>query len=318
MSDILFSVVIPLYNKGDNIAHTLETVLRQTVSNFEVLVVNDGSTDGGEKIVAKCEDIRVRLVSQENQGVSVARNRGIQEAKGKYVAFLDADDEWTEDFLSVCLHLFEKYSQAKMVSPSYEVRYGKKAVLPKWRSVNMEQEDCLLYDFFEMATGAFWTTISSCVAIERSILLSMDRWFPENEKVYEDFDMWIRIGAQYPVAHSNMVCAVYNRTTPNNARKTHKAKIIYSTTYARTLEKLIEAPSTTEQQREWLHQIKDRRIVVYVFSLLCTRQRKKAKKVLKEWVASAPYKKYRFCLRCAALVPYFIIDLVQAVRLKVF
>ena len=314
----LFSVVIPLYNKRECIERTLKTVLSQTIADFEVIVVNDGSTDGGEELVSCCEDARVRLIFQENQGVSVARNRGIKEATGKDVAFLDADDEWMEDFLSVCLELFEKYPQAKMVSPSYQVQYAKKVVLPQWRSVSMEDDDCLLCDFLEMATGPFWTVISSCVAIERETLLSLEQWFPENEKVYEDFDMWIRVGVRHPVAHSKKVCAVYHRETPNNARETHKAKVVYSSTYMQTLELMMAEQDRTEQQREWLRQIKDRRMVVYIFSLLCTRQRKAAKEVLNSWEVSRPYKKYKWGLRMASVLPYFMIDWVQAIRLKIF
>lgn len=318
MAEILFSIIIPLYNKRDTIAHALETVASQTISSFEVIVVNDGSTDGGEKIVEKYEDSRVRLVSQENQGVSAARNHGIRVAKGKYITFLDADDEWTEDFLSVCLHLFEKYPQAKMVSPAYTVRYDKKVVLPNWKSVDVNSDDCIIHDFLEMASGPFWTLNSSCVAIDRETILSMDRWFPENERVHEDFDMWIRLGVKYPVAHSKKICAIYNRTTPNNTRKTHRAKVIYSATYFQTLERLMQDGDRTEQQRDWLRQIMDRRTVVYVFSLLCTRQRKTARKVLKDWRVSAPYKKYKFFLRCATIAPQFLINWVQAIRLKVF
>lgn len=318
MEKKLFSVIIPLYNKRDNIEHTLTTVLSQTLSDFEVIVIDDGSTDGGGELVSKFTDERVRLIAQENKGVSAARNHGVREALGKYVAFLDADDEWTEDFLSECLRLFEKYPQAKMVSPSYQVRYAKKIVVPQWKSNSLDEEDCLLGDFFEMATGAFWTTNSSCVAIEKSVFSALDRWFPEEERVYEDFDMWIRIGAKYPVAHSNKICATYNRVTPNNAREIYRKKVIFSSTYFNTLSESINSTCISQQQKEWLWQIRDRRIVVYVFSLLSTRQRKKAKKVIKEWETSKPYKKYKICLKFATFMPYFIIDIVQSIRLRIF
>lgn len=90
----MISVVIPLYNKDKQIAKTLYSVLKQTYPNFEVIVVNDGSTDNSLSEVSKISDSRIRLICQENKGVSAARNRGIQEAKSDYIAFLDADDEW--------------------------------------------------------------------------------------------------------------------------------------------------------------------------------------------------------------------------------
>ncbi|MQN34111.1 glycosyltransferase family 2 protein [Prevotella copri] len=79
----MISVVIPLYNKEKQIAKTLQTVLNQTYQNFEIVIVNDGSTDGSVEEVLRISDSRIRLVNQENGGVSAARNRGIDEAKGE-------------------------------------------------------------------------------------------------------------------------------------------------------------------------------------------------------------------------------------------
>lgn len=88
----LFSVVIPLYNRAGLILGTINSVLSQTMTDFEIVVVDDGSTDNPEATIASLNDSRVRLVRQENSGGGAARNRGIQEAKGEYIAFLDSDD----------------------------------------------------------------------------------------------------------------------------------------------------------------------------------------------------------------------------------
>ena len=96
----MFSVIIPLYNKELSISNTIQSVLDQTFQDFEIVIVNDGSTDNSIKEVEKFDDKRIRLIHQKNQGVSAARNRGIEEAKYEWVAFLDADDMWMDNHLS--------------------------------------------------------------------------------------------------------------------------------------------------------------------------------------------------------------------------
>src|ERR1700680_3290107 len=93
------SVVVPLYNKARYIARSLDSIARQTFQDFEVLVIDDGSTDGGGAIAAATGDCRLRVVAQQNRGVGAARNRGITEGTGNLVAFLDADDTWEPAFL---------------------------------------------------------------------------------------------------------------------------------------------------------------------------------------------------------------------------
>ena len=90
-----FSIVIPLYNKQDCIRQALDCVFNQSFQDFEVIVVDDGSTDRGAEIVREYKDERLRLVSQKNSGVSAARNAGIAAAHNSWIAFLDADDIWT-------------------------------------------------------------------------------------------------------------------------------------------------------------------------------------------------------------------------------
>ena len=104
----MISIVIPLYNKEKQIAHTLQSVFAQTFQDFEIVIVDDGSTDNSVMEVKKFDDPRVLLIQQSNAGVSAARNRGIEEANGELIAFLDADDEWMPEFLQTILQL-KKY-----------------------------------------------------------------------------------------------------------------------------------------------------------------------------------------------------------------
>ena len=109
----MISVVIPLYNKAHTIVNTLNSVFRQIYQNFEIIIVNDGSTDDGATVILQhFKDDRIKIVNQKNAGVSVARNRGVEEAQGEYIAFLDGDDEWHPEYLLIMHKMIIKYPQA--------------------------------------------------------------------------------------------------------------------------------------------------------------------------------------------------------------
>jgi glycosyltransferase involved in cell wall biosynthesis len=98
---MLFSIIIPLYNKAHTILDTLKSISEQSFTDFEVVIVNDGSTDNSIQTIQECNfNFSINIIAQHNLGVSVARNRGIIEAEGEYLCFLDADDEWMPEYLS--------------------------------------------------------------------------------------------------------------------------------------------------------------------------------------------------------------------------
>ncbi len=110
----MISVVIPLYNKEASIAQSLRSVLSQSYDDFEVVLVDDGSTDGSMSIVESMQDSRVRLIRQENGGPSKARNTGVKNAKGEWIVFLDADDELLPGALETFYSLGEKHPNIEM------------------------------------------------------------------------------------------------------------------------------------------------------------------------------------------------------------
>ena len=312
-----FSVVIPLYNKEASIEKTIQTVLSQTVQDFEIVVVDDGSTDRGAQIVEKMNCGKIRLIRQRNQGVSAARNTGIREAKGEYVCFLDADDLWNRDYLAAVSRLIDEFPEASVYCSAYEVKYIDKAVVPNWKSVDLEK-DGLVHDFFEMATGSFWVTHSSNTTVKKAELQKMDKLFPVGETCYEDFDFWLRLGSRCKVAFSNQVCASYIRITENNARTTHSGKIVYSRSYMRTLNEFLYHGNLTREQKQWVKEIRDRRMVPFVFSLLLCDKNEKAREELSRWQPDKKYRKYKWGLQFASFLPHPIIRKTQEIRYKMF
>ncbi len=116
-----FSVVIPLYNKSQYINRALNSVLFQSIQDFEIVVIDDGSVDGGGDLVRKYADQRIRLIRQENQGASAARNNGYRVTRSEFVAFLDADDEWKPGFLEKIKELVEKFPNCGAFGTSFEI-----------------------------------------------------------------------------------------------------------------------------------------------------------------------------------------------------
>jgi len=118
-----FSVIIPIYNKEKDVETTIKSVLNQTYIDYEVILVDDGSTDNSLDIVNAIEDDRIQIFTKQNEGVSKTRNYGITKAKAEYIAFLDADDYWYPNHLEILHHLIKKFPEEAWYATSYEKRF---------------------------------------------------------------------------------------------------------------------------------------------------------------------------------------------------
>lgn len=210
----MISVVIPVYNKVRYIERALNSVLAQTCQDFEVIVVNDGSTDGSEKVVEHYLDQRIRLVHQENAGVSAARNRGIAEARAVLIAFIDADDEWLPEFLGTILRLYRMFPDCGAYATAYEVVTpdGSKRT-PSYKGIPAPPWEGIIPNYFRAALGGepVW---SSAVAVPRRVFDSIGA-FPVGVPYGEDIDMWCRIALKHLVAFSTKAGAVYHKEATN-------------------------------------------------------------------------------------------------------
>ena len=208
------SVVVPLFNKGNCIGRAIRSVLDQTVPCKEILVVDDGSTDGGHRVVEGIEDRRIRLFWQENQGPSAARNKGIEEARGELVAFLDADDEWKPWFLESILNLWATYAEAGAYATAYEIREPDGSVrIPSFREIPPAPWEGIIPNFFRSAIWSkpVWT---SAVATRREVFDTIGR-FALCRGVAQDAELWGRIALRYPIAFSWRIGAVYHMEAEN-------------------------------------------------------------------------------------------------------
>lgn len=205
----LISVVIPLYNKAETIARALDSVLAQTYQDFEVVVVDDGSTDDGAAVVEQYVDPRICLIRQANAGVSAARNRGIAEARGEYVAFLDADDEWMPEFLAEIVALQKEFPECRAQATSYIINSrGEKSPITL-RKIPFQGERGVLTNYFEVASRSHPPVCSICVCIERTLLNEVG-CFPLDILIGEDLLTWARITVHTHWAYSLKTLAQYN------------------------------------------------------------------------------------------------------------
>lgn len=232
---VKFSVVIPLYNKAAHIASTLASVVSQSYGDFEVCVINDGSTDDSVVQASLISDPRIRIITQNNGGVSAARNRGVREAVGDYIAFLDADDYWYPYHLEELNGLIEKHPGYGIYSVAHEILRQGRLYLPSQPFKS---------DFFGPVED-FFVAFSKSLALVNSTTACMSRntfiklgGFPVDVKKGEDIYVWVKAALNGGLVYSARVCARYNQDAEFRSNHSLSSEIPY---YLVWLDELVSA-----------------------------------------------------------------------------
>lgn len=185
-NDNLVSIIVPLYNAQESIVLSLRSVLEQTYTNWEVIVVNDGSTDDSKQVVenfinSQAEDLRSRfsLFDQPNAGPSRTRNKAIRLAKGTYVAFLDSDDVWIPSKLQEQVDLALQFPDISIIAGAFY--HDVKENLPYFEKITFDQ--LLFKNYFA----------TPMVFIKKEYLMEMDHFFDDHKRFGEDYDLWLRL-----------------------------------------------------------------------------------------------------------------------------
>lgn len=237
----LISVVIPAYNAEKTIRTTIESVLSQTFSDFELIIINDGSQDTTLEIIASIIDNRIKVISQPNSGPQKSRNRGISEAQGEYLAFLDADDLWTPEKLELQLKALQANPDAALAYSWTNWIDETGQFLRRGAYINATgnvYEKLLLIDFVESGSNPL---------VARKALDNIGH-FDESLVGGQDWDMWLRIAARYPFTVVTSPQILYRKYPNSNSWSNNVER--QELGFRRVIEKaLTHAPEAIQQQR---------------------------------------------------------------------
>lgn len=288
----MISVVIPLYNKEKSIASTLQSVYEQTYTDYEVVIVNDGSTDNSANVVKdfiaqiddRCIDDRWTLICQENAGVSAARNRGIIEAKGEYVAFLDGDDLWDKDFLKELVRLKDNYPGKSIYGMGCAKIFGDEIPTEEGKAYYRGESR---WDWNTMA----YSGSSACVNKKDAIEVGL---FDTRMTHGEDIDLWWRLLLKNGGACYQKPFAYYRQDAENRAMLRVVPLEKFMPYY---MDKFEEAREKDREFRKFYDQEMVYRIYPYLFD-------KRYKKEAKQLAAKLDYGQLKFSMWLRLRMPH--------------
>lgn len=209
----LISVVIPLYNKEKVVLRTLESLRAQTYKDFEIVMVNDGSKDRSVEVVNNYLSVHplpnFHLINKTNGGTASARNLGIERAQGKYIAFLDADDEWLPTYLEAIVRLIRKYPQCDVFGTAYAYREPDRMYEADIKGFTFEGIEGEVNNYFEVANAGRPPLWTSAVTASKKALQAVGG-FP-SLKLGEDIVTWAQLACNYQIAYRREALAIYNR-----------------------------------------------------------------------------------------------------------
>lgn len=309
----MISIVIPLYNKAKSISRTLDAILAQTYKDYEIVIVDDGSTDGSGLIVDEYAQthpqIRICVYHRENKGVCAARNLGVQVAKGECIAFLDADDLWDKGYLKEAAKLILDFPKAAMWGINYaETNSGQ--ITRVLQTGLPDDFRGYVEDYFRMPNRRSDLYTSSSTIVRKEQFLQAGG-FDERIKYAEDVDMWWRMIAEFPCAFSSCILAFYQQDTENRVdRGLSTPKFKYYFPYY--VGKYKKYKNINYVFYHHIEQVSANLIARYYFTV--PEDHKDAKSVIKDLDFSAITFKYRLMLKSPYPIGKIIYILINIIK----
>ena len=297
-----FSVIMPLYNKAPYVERALKSVFAQSCTDWELIVVNDGSTDDSGVLADKFlqNKSNSKLINQSNAGVSTARNNGVAQAQGTYLCFLDADDWWAPTYLEEMRDLIEQYPQAGIYASAYYIVKNKTQRLAR---IGVDAEfGAGIINYFKVYAKTLEMPVWTGATIIKKNIFIEQKGFKPNLKLGEDFDLWVRIAIDYPVAFVNKALAYYNQDVDVSNRAVNSRlyqcheHMLFALDYLEPIEK------TNPNYKQLIDKLRVRGLLPYYLN---KQYRKAAQRELHkvDWCNQPKstvclYKMPVFCLKC--------------------
>lgn len=235
---MFFSVIIPYYNNKDYIKKTISSVVSQTVNQFELLIVDDGSCERIDDLIESFDDDRIKYFFKTNEGVSKTRNFGIEKAIGEWICFLDSDDEWLPNHLSEIEKMHNLYPDCMFYLTSHKtVGAGKENA--SCDCLPFEGEYCLVHDFLRLVWNNHGIIHTNSVCLKKELIIECGG-FDESTSRGEDTDLWYRCSMLSDVALSKCITTIYHR---ENSFLTKKKPFNYGWVFLKNVQELLNNPS---------------------------------------------------------------------------
>ena len=209
-----FSVVVPLYNKEKFIERTIKSILNQSFADFELLLIDDASTDSSLKIASTLASAKVKIIKHPtNRGLSATRNTGIQAAKAQYIAFLDADDCWEPNYLETLAALISQYPEAQLYATNYLEIYSELVAIQPKTKLESNDKNFLITDFFKSSLKQpIYCPSSFCV---NKVVFEYIGLYNEQITYAEDIEFNIRANSAFQLAYSRFPLVKYSMYSQN-------------------------------------------------------------------------------------------------------
>ncbi|MEL0644748.1 glycosyltransferase family 2 protein [Olleya sp. Ti.3.14] len=203
-----FSVIIPLYNKEKYVLKTITSVLQQSFQNFDIVIVDDGSTDQSLALVKSLNNDKITVIQQENQGASIARNTAIAASNGSYIATLDADDIWDKNHLLELKKCINTCPEAILFCTNYNIKRHDGFITKSKFNFEYDNSCLIINDFFKANIINFIPT-SSSVAFKKQDFLKVNG-YNTTLRTGQDIDLWIKFGLIGKIAFNPKITMLYN------------------------------------------------------------------------------------------------------------